>query len=553
VRTVQRGHDTSLMAGLVTLLAALLVLLVLNAPSRLDDLGPRTLLRLPLEALVLFGLVVALPSGRHGARRTLALAAGIALGLTAVFRLLDLGFTQALGRPFDPLVDWRYASSLVELMRDSLGDRPGTALLVVAAASAVALLVLVSLAVLRLTRVASRHRRPVAQGVGVLTVVWVVLALLGTGGGGGALAARDTAGYVYGQVSRIPDERRDLREFGAAAETDPLDEMSGQGLLTGLRGKDVLFVFVESLGRVALEDSSLAPGVTEVLASGTRRLERSGFSSRSAWLTSPTFGGISWLAHATLQSGLWVDSQQRYDELLASPRLTLTRLFARAGWRTVFDVPANTRDWPEGSFYGFDQLYDSRNVGYEGPRFGYATMPDQFTLAAFHRLELAPSPRRPVMAEIDLVSSHVPWSRTPWMIDWSEVGDGSEYDDMRAELPSKSEVWTSPERIRDAYVESVAYSLTALLEFVVRYGDDDLVVVFLGDHQPATVVSGSDAGWDVPIAVVARDPAVLDPVADWGWDPGLRPGPDAPTWRMDAFRDRFLAAYGPKGQSGPHG
>ena len=44
-------------------------------------------------------------------------------------------------------------------------------------------------------------------------------------------------------------------------------------------------------------------------------------------------------------------------------------------------------------------------------------MPDQYTLDAFHRLELAPRHRQPVMAEIDLVSSHAPWSRTPHLID----------------------------------------------------------------------------------------------------------------------------------------
>ena len=84
-----------------------------------------------------------------------------------------------------------------------------------------------------------------------------------------------------------------------------------------------------------------------------------------------------------------MDSQQRYDVLVTSHRWTLSHAFARAGWRTVGDVPANTHDWPQGAFYGYDQFYDSRNVGYAGPRFGYPTMPDQYTLDAFHRLELA--------------------------------------------------------------------------------------------------------------------------------------------------------------------
>jgi hypothetical protein len=315
-------------------------------------------------------------------------------------------------------------------------------------------------------------------------------------------------------------------------------------LLTGLRGKDVLFVFVESYGRVAVEGSSFSSGVDAVLAQGDGQLRRAGFASRSAWLTSPTFGALSWLAHATLQTGLWADSQPRYDALVTSPRLTLSRIFGRAGWRTVADVPANTRDWPQGAFYGYDHVYDSRNVGYRGPRFGYPTMPDQYTLDAFHRLELAPRPRRPVMAEIDLITSHAPWSRTPRMIPQSAVGDGSVYDGMPETLPSETDIWPSPSRVRQAYGEAIEYSLQALVSFVTAYGDDDLVLVVLGDHQPATIVSGEDAGHDVPVSVIARDPAVLRAVRHWGWDPGLRPATDAPVWRMDRFRDRFLAAYG---------
>jgi hypothetical protein len=87
------------------------------------------------------------------------------------------------------------------------------------------------------------------------------------------------------------------------------------------------------------------------------------------------------------------------------------------------------------------------------------------------------------------------------------------------------------------------------VQFVATYGDDDTVVVLLGDHQPAGVVSGRSAGHDVPVTVVAKDPAVLDRVAGWGWTPGLRPRPGAPVWRMDAFRDRFLTAF--SGPAGP--
>ena len=77
-----------------------------------------------------------------------------------------------------------------------------------------------------------------------------------------------------------------------------------------------------------------------------------------------------------------------------------------------------------------------------------------------------------------------------------------------------------------------------------RYGDDNLVLVVLGDHQPATLVTGQGAGHDVPISVIAHDPKVMDRIAGWGWQDGMLPSPQAPVWPMASFRDRFLAAFG---------
>ena len=328
---------------------------------------------------------------------------------------------------------------------------------------------------------------------------------------------------------------------------DRFEGTPGDELLTGLRGKDVLLVFVESYGRVAVEGSDFSAGVNSVLDKGTSRLRAAGFSSRSAFLTSPTFGAGSWLAHATLQSGLWVDNELRYASLFRSDRLTLSDAFKRAGWRTVGDVPANTRDWPEGeSFYDWDKLYDSRNVGYAGPEFSYAAMPDQYTLSAFRRMELAQPDRAPVMAEIDLVSSHNPWTPVPRMVPWGRVGDGSVFDGMPAQGLSPDEVWPDPEQVQTAYGQTIEYSLRTLISYLETYPDKDLVLVVLGDHQPATIVSGSGASRDVPITIIAHDQAVMRRMSHWGWEAGMSPGPDAPTWPMDDFRDRFLTAYGPR-------
>jgi hypothetical protein len=105
-------------------------------------------------------------------------------------------------------------------------------------------------------------------------------------------------------------------------------------------------------------------------------------------------------------------------------------------------------------------------------------------------------------------------------------------------------VWQDTVRIRTEYRRSIEYSLNSLISYVQTYGNDNLVLVFLGDHQPARIVTGAGAGRDVPITIVARDRTVRDRISGWGWQDGLKPGPQAPVWRMDACRDRFLAAFG---------
>jgi hypothetical protein len=71
------------------------------------------------------------------------------------------------------------------------------------------------------------------------------------------------------------------------------------------------------------------------------------------------------------------------------------------------------------------------------------------------------------------------------------------------------------------------------------------VLIVLGDHQPATIVSGQGANHDVPITIIAHDPAVLKQISAWDWQDGLLPSPSAPVWPMSTFRNRLLTAYGP--------
>jgi hypothetical protein len=531
-------------AWVTTFLAFLLVWFALVGPNYLGGLTPGAFVAIPIEALLFVGAVLVLPP-RPG--RIVAVAVGVALGLVVIVKVLDMAFFAVLSRPFDPEVDWGYFGSAVGVLGDSIGRTEAIVAMAAAALAAVAVLVFAPLSVLRLTRIVGRHRGTSFRAITALGVVWAVFAVAGAKLVPGVpLAATSASGLAFDEVGQVYAGIKDQQAFARTAAVDPFRNTPGTELLTGLRGKDVIVAFVESYGRVAVQGSAFSPQVDAVLDAGTSRLKASGFSAKSAFLTSPTFGGISWLAHSTLQSGLWINNQPRYDDLVTSDRFTLSDAFKRAGWRTVSDVPADDAYWPQGkSFYHYDTLYNSSNVGYAGPKFSYAPVPDQYTLSTLQRLELAKPHRAPVMAEVDLVSSHTPWAPLPHMIGWNQLGDGSVFDSMPEEGQSPDVVWRDPSHVQAAYGQSIRYSLNALISFVQTYHDKNLVLVVLGDHQPATIVSGQGGNHDVPITIISHDPAVMDRISPWGWQDGMRPRPDAPLWPMNAFLDRFLNAYGP--------
>jgi hypothetical protein len=73
-----------------------------------------------------------------------------------------------------------------------------------------------------------------------------------------------------------------------------------------------------------------------------------------------------------------------------------------------------------------------------------------------------------------------------------------------------------------------------------------------GEGAPGAAHTFHSAGAPArPVTIVAHDPKVLDRISDWGWTDGLKPTDDAPVWRMDRFRNRFLTAYGPQNDAAP--
>ena len=177
---------TRRVTAVLTLLALLVVWAALVAPIQPWRLTPGSFVRLPLEGLVVVGLAVALPTR---ARRLVPWVIGPLLGVLVLLKLLDLGFFIAFDRPFNPVEDWSYLSIGVGTVRDTFGSRDADLAVAAAVVLGLAALVVPTLAVGRLTRVAARHRRRSLRAVVVLAAVWALCWVFGAEVSGAGIAS----------------------------------------------------------------------------------------------------------------------------------------------------------------------------------------------------------------------------------------------------------------------------------------------------------------------------------------------------------------------------
>jgi hypothetical protein len=273
-----------------------------------------------------------------------------------------------------------------------------------------------------------------------------------------------------------------------------------------------------------------------------QELTARGFSILTGFLDSSTYGGQSWLAHATLATGVRTTNELEYELVLATKPKPIARFFRDAGYRTVLVQPGTSREWPKGEFYSYDQKYFAWNFDYRGPWFAWAPMPDQYVLEFVRRKELAKPSDRPLFIWYTLVSSHAPWSDLPPVVDdWSKVGDGSIYKKLRRKRFAVE--WPNFENATEAYAEALRYDFEILRRYIADVITDQSLVIVLGDHQPVWDVNGHSDFGGVPVHVLSRDPELLEPFKRMGYGAGLRKTPQGVYPGLETFLPDFLAAF----------
>ncbi len=488
---------------------------------------PRLSFELCLGLLALMGWVAW--RGALGARGATALALGFML-LVAV-RYADVTAPAVLGRPVNVYWDGRHGLELLRVAAASMSPGRLAASLLAFGAGVLLLTALVRVAILALARCLAwpRPRPLLLATVAALTISFAAY----------VPGERDTRWFFTLPLTPTLHQQALLltrvllpTHGEAVLGTGPAFDGALQGLQRAQGQADVLLLFAESYGASSFDLPAVAEAMAEPRAALVQAVRDTGRDVVSARVRSPTFGGGSWLAHASLLSGLPIVDPALHSLLLTSQRPTLVSHFARHGYRTVGWMPGLKSAWPEGAFYGFTRLADDAGLGYAGPDFGYWRIPDQAAMALLHMQELQPPPagataasRAPRFAVFATISTHAPFHPLPLHVaDWSAffgAVPGSAH--TAADAAAALAVPVDTQQPLPAYVQGLHYQFQWWTSYIRQLAPRPLVLVLVGDHQPPALVTGPGASWDVPVHVISDDPALLQRLQAQGFVSGLQP------------------------------
>lgn len=341
-----------------------------------------------------------------------------------------------------------------------------------------------------------------------------------------------------------------VRGAGTALDGEDAVEAPGPGLrgvpadLGGLAGADVHVLFVESYGRVALRHPDIGAALRGLGPELEAQLAARGFAAASGACSPAVRGGGSSLAHAEFLIGVPVPDYPTAERALRSSLPSLARRFAEAGYETVSVMPAMDRPYePLQRFHGCGRQITQAELGYDGFRYHFGRMPDQYALHHLLAEVVAPA-ERPLFTFFVSVTSHLPCTYVPpYVADWEIDGDTFRGPPAATFATSWLDVVSNPDLV-PAFTAALVYSLRTAVGFACRLERPSLVVV-VGDHQPPVkrrLVPGDDSG-DVVLHVFANRPSLLAPLSSLGLAPGLEVASDVEAFPMADFAARFLRAF----------
>lgn len=305
---------------------------------------------------------------------------------------------------------------------------------------------------------------------------------------------------------------------------------------------DVHIYIVESYGvimnRKLIRDAwqTQLKGMQETFATA-------GWHMMSGSSAAPVSGGRSWLADATVLSGIRVEYESVYRHLMPqvgdSP--SMVNFLRNQGYRSLLVRPKDmARPGVElVNHFGFDSTVFFLDLEYEGIAYGWSGIPDQFTLGRIASDFIPALGDAPRFVFFHMATSHLPWNELPPVVeDWRELGHiGAAKKKNKKQKNAKKEIKIQLKRFQrkktnrvnrlraksqnlEKYAAAIAYDLDVLTRHIMEFPTDrEAIVILMGDHQPPMI--GRSKDFKVPVHVLATDPALLKEFKKRGFSKGM--------------------------------
>ena len=372
-------------------------------------------------------------------------------------------------------------------------------------------------------------------------------------GSSAAIGRKPTSGgrYTAGVVWTTPAMSRNLGKsmeiyarIQRGIEGSPYARYRDQLRLE--RKPDVQLFLVESYGRILFSHPELADNWRERLEHYGGRLEAKGWHVVSGFSQAPVSGGGSWMAEATLLTGIKVRYESVFRHLVDDVANTpnLVRFLDANGYETMLLAPKD-RARPGAVLenrYAYDTTIFALDLEYDGPSIGWGIIPDQYSLGFAHENYFSRADG-PIFTNFHMVSSHAPWSLVPSVVDdWRVLGEPAADEEgpppeLTVDAASLKEVGDRMRHFRrfkapryaymgevnglqlDSFAATIDYDLEVLTSYLESVEGDKLAII-MGDHQPP-LVSDANESYDVPVHVFSRDPQLLEEFRDDGFVDGM--------------------------------
>ena len=520
--------------------------------------------RLSGEWLLLVTLGALLTGSALGRRLWLWVAAPVYLFIL-IYQLYYAGSIRIYGQ--HPLIvnDLALAREVLPIYLDQLSG--GSWLIYPLAALALLLAIAVGVVLLRWFRgrLARMHGLPLWGG---LALAWLLL--LGGGWLGGKLDFRPDY-FTFQWATPL------VKQSLAMADMDKIEQLPGKLIYRGYdkmplaRKPDIYLLFIESYGRAAATKPWIRDDYARVIQQLSDSLQQAGWYSQSAYSEAPILGGKSWLSFTTVMTGVKIDNQLHFNDLLTlHPEYPhLMRYLGEQGYglyrmKTFSKQKASTEEAYalQDNFFGFDRWVKHEDIPYRGFEYDFhGGIPDQYALGYF-RDEVVGDTTQPTFLFFITMASHVPWFPPPPVVsDWRQL-DSITTDPYRIQIADTVTrrydrfMARLEDKMAYRYLKAVCYDLRTVKEFILSHPRRDALFIVLGDHQPPALTYYGGDGLEVPVHLISRDSSLLAGFEAYGFQPGLEadttlPAPLTHAGIYSMLMRELTGRYGQPGRARP--